>query len=519
MHTTIAQAQEGKARSPYRLLLAVGGASACGVALSAAFPPLAWYFLLPVPLALLLFGLRRTRPPALRLGLAWAAGLGYYLCLLWWVHLFGWLPWVLLAAVQAVAFPLVVLLVAACAPAPGWPRALATAAAWAGVEWLRGQGTFGFAWGQLGISLAAAPALAQMAAWLGATGLSFLLVLLAALLAEWERDRTRAWGRELALLVALLVLVAGLSHWRYQSLAGAERAGADEAQGLTVAVVQGSTQVYLRPGEPERSSPAQVQQELALYEDLTRRALDSAPYLVVWPESALYGYVREDPALSERLQALAREGGCWLLAGGPAYQGPLFRNAAFLFGPDAYHGRYDKVHLVPFGEFVPGRGRLPLVDRYPVRPVDVTPGPGYVPLDAGGCKLGVLICFESIFPEIARAYARREADLLVVITNDAWFDRTAALRQHAQAAALRAIESGRYVVRAAYSGVSQVISPSGRVMGELGPGRRGLLIMDVYPASATAYAQVGYLFAPACLLVMLGWAAAASYRRLGRRRR
>ena len=509
METSQAYLEVAKARSPWRPMLATTGtAVGCGLVLAAAFPPLGYWFLAPLAIAGLFSRLHHTPSVRLRLAAAWAGGFTFFFMLMWWMRYFGVLPWVLLAALEGASLPLVVLVVLAAGPRPGWPRALAVGAAWVGLEWLRAQGSYGFAWGQLGVAMAAAPALAQGAAWLGSYGLSCALVVTGALLAEWGYLPARSWARQVGVALAALAVLAAGSWWQYGAVIRGEAAARSEAQGMTVALVQGSLQQMLRAGELDRTTVDESEQGLQTYEALTRRALDESPYLVVWPESATLHFAEEEPEVRERLGALAREGGCWLLAGGPASQGPDLRNSALLFGPDgAYAGRYDKVHLVPFGEFVPGRGKLPLVDRYPVRGEDITPGPGHSLLDAGGIRLGVLICFESIFPEISRSYAGQGADLLVMITNDAWFGRSAALRQHAQMAVLRAIESGRWVARAAYAGISQVIDPAGRVVGELGPGRRAVLARDVYPSSpTTAYGQVGYLFAPLCLAVALGWA-------------
>jgi len=484
--------------------LAVGA----GLLLAAAFPPLSFFLL--APLGIMLFALLLHHTPGVRaqVALAWLAGMGFFLPLLWWVHLFGALPWILLSAIEALALLLVALLARMAGARPGMPRALLLAVAWVSVEWLRGLGTYGFPWGQLGTSLAAAPFLAQGAAWVGVSGLSFGLVFLGAMLAEWT-EAPPHWRRQVFTVIGLFALYLVASGMRYRAVLATERAAARESQGLVVAVAQGSPVRFLDPVEDMKYRPREEERELRIYEGLTRRALEQMPYLVVWPESAIPGFAEEDWALQGRLAALAQQGRCWLLAGGKAYQDGNLRNGALLFGPDgAEHGRYDKVHLVPFGEFVPGRGRLPLLDRYPLRPQDITPGQVHRPLDAGGVRVGVLICFESIFPEIAHSYARQGVDLLVVITNDAWFAGTAALRQHAQASALRAIESGCYVARAAYSGISQVIDPAGRVVAELGPGRRGVLVRETYPVGGTGiYRTLGFYLPAGCLLAALTWGA------------
>ena len=172
---------------------------------------------------------------------------------------------------------------------------------------------------------------------------------------------------------------------------------------------------------------------------------------------------------------VARISGDWLLFGSPSYQKDCdgdagcvsFLNSAFLLSPQgSIVGRYDKVHLVPYGEYVPLRKMFPFISKLVVGVGDFRSGEGYNPLTMDGHKLGVLICYEGIFPEASRAYKRMGADLLVNITNDAWFGRTSAPYQHLSMTVFRAVENRLYIARSANTGISAIIDPTGRIVAQ-----------------------------------------------------
>jgi len=178
-------------------------------------------------------------------------------------------------------------------------------------------------------------------------------------------------------------------------------------------------------------------------------------------------------------------------------------NTGFLFNPmGRIVERYDKIHLVPFGEFVPFR---PLVAKYyTVRNYDLIPGAARKTLRETGVPLGVGICFESTFPAFSRQYARQGAGLLVFITNDAWFHLTAAGRQPFNHARFRALETGLPVARSASTGISGFIAPDGRILAEIPTNREGTRTRDL-PAGVpgTLNTAAGWLFGPACFILTL----------------
>ena len=176
--------------------------------------------------------------------------------------------------------------------------------------------------------------------------------------------------------------------------------------------------------------------------------------------------------MADSVRGLPLETGAFLLFGSPAYQrdaaGLRYLNSAFLLSPsDLVIGRSDKNHLVPFGEYVPLSGFLPFVNKLVVGIGDYSPG-AINPLPIKEDQLGVLVCYEVIFPELAREYIRQGSDLLVNITNDAWFGESSAPWQHLAMARFRAVENRVWLARAANTGVSAFISPSGKIMQQTG---------------------------------------------------
>jgi apolipoprotein N-acyltransferase len=178
------------------------------------------------------------------------------------------------------------------------------------------------------------------------------------------------------------------------------------------------------------------------------------------------------------------------------------------------------MHLVPYGECVPLRAWLPFMEALHVRPVSLVPGEGYFPL-RGEHRLGAVICFESGFPEIARAMTKNGAEILVEISNDTWFGRSAAAAQHAAMAPLRAVETRRAFARSTATGISTLVDDHGRVRRSLGLFRDGYLLDDLpLRQDLTPYVRFGdwpvYLCLGFCL-ALLGRAAVLACRRVGRR--
>jgi len=443
-----------------------------GLLLFASFPPLdlgwlAWIALTPLVLAIHRLPLRRA------FGVGYLAGLVGFGGILAWIRVFGLLPWVLLTGYMAL-YP------AAFAAAtrwfvggrPPWRWVWLAALAWEGLEYLRSIGVFGFPWALLGLTQHRLLPVIQVARYAGVFGASFLVALASIALAAALQVRRPAP------LVLPLILVALAAGW------GAQQVRAAPGGSLMVAAVQ--------PNVPQGQkfdpalAPVHMESLRRLTGDAGRRGAD----VIVFPETAVPLNLFGPGGALVEIGRWAQAARATVIASSLEHG---VSNIAVAVAPSGMAvGRYDKVRLVAFGEAGIVRGAH-------VEPVWTPLGP-----------VGVAICFESIFPDVTRALVRNGAQILAVITNDAWFDGTAGPAQHAAHAVLRAVESGRWVVRAANTGLSMVIDPTGRVRAAIAPGQAAVLTAPAATVTAmTAYARRGDLFAWAGLIVLL--VAAAPY--------
>jgi apolipoprotein N-acyltransferase len=306
--------------------------------------------------------------------------------------------------------------------------------------------------------------IAQLASVTGVYGLSFLLTLTSAAAALVILD---AGGRKRwPVAIVVLALVSGIAAWgRWRIAEGALTASGDA---MRVAVVQGNI------AQDEKWNPALRDEIISRYIAMTRQATAQGATFVIWPESSFPVYFEED-LRGHLVRRLARETGATLLLGSDqiervrpdaspdALDNRLY-NAAFLVKPDGSLGPvYRKMHLVPFGEYVPMQRLLffvgPIVDAVS----NFAPGDRPVLLPVGDRLVSTAICYEVIYGSLIRQFVRDGSELLTTITNDAWYGQTSAPFQHFAMATMRSIEQGRYLARAANTGVSGVVDPYGRV--------------------------------------------------------
>ena len=486
-----------------------------GAMLFLCFPPVGWWPLAWVALVPWLLSVRTSSRLGTALG-SWLAGFVFFGGLLYWLYLFG-VSVLLIVAVLLGMVMMVYGLLARWVGRLAWaPRVLGTATVWCGLEWARGLGQYGFTWGWLAYSQSPALPMLSVARLTGALGLSFLIALCNAAAAEVLAAPMRrppgpgsspaiAAARGLAVWVLVALCIGGA---RLYARRRPPTAAPGDAASVRVAVIQGSAHGPLRPEQVNVPlSHSEQRADVATYLALTAEAARRHPALVVWPESALPGAPEGNPWIATEVSGAARLSGAWLLAGGP-YVDRRGRtaNSAYLYSPTGNQiARYDKVQLVPFGEYVPARDSLPFLGRYHVREEDFAAGAVHTVLQAGTIALGPMICFESTFPMISWHLANSKAQILVVITNDAWFGRTAAAEQHQQIAVMRAVETGRWVVRAASTGISSIISPDGKVVAEAGLFRPAVLTADIKLITAS---QTGPRFGPAVAWGLMGLAIA-----------
>ena len=479
---------------------------------SLALPQLAWLALVP------LFWSLNNQPPRRAALLGLICGLAYYLPLLSWIIIvlatYGQVP----APIAALALILLALYMSCypaafaflCAkPSPNLPLLVFAPACWVALDLLKGLLFTGFPWLDLAYTQYSLPLLIQVADLAGHHGLTFLMVLTNALIFTLAAALIQRKTLPRALIgaaTALLLLAAGYSLWRMHTLPTTLA----QAEQLEVAAVQGNIP------QDQKWQPAFQRETIDTYLRLSNELfLDKNPQLIVWPETALPFYPYEHPLFLKLHSELTRPRQTSLLTGAPHRRknpdtAPLiYSNSAFLLSPDGQiAGRYDKQHLVPFGEYIPFRQILgfasPLVETLGA----FTPGQSNTPLSCQNSKIGVLICFESIFPELARQQAEAGANLLVTITNDAWFGRSGAPWQHLAMGVFRSVETRKTLVRAANTGVSAFIDPLGQIQG-------ASLLFTEYARSQpvalleglTCYVRWGYLFPWACLILTLAGSA------------
>ncbi|MGZ5100388.1 MAG: apolipoprotein N-acyltransferase [Usitatibacter sp.] len=461
------------------------------------------FYAWPIPilaLAVLFFVWQRSGSPRQAALSGFAFGLGYFLAGVSWVfvslHRFGSMP-VVLAAVATFLFCAGLALFPAAA---GWivarfaasdsrRRLLLCVAATVALEWLRGWIFTGFAWLDLGTSQVPSSPLAGYAPYLGAYGTSLAVAAAAALAVALAASR--AWSRSRIWIIggaAALFIVGGLA----KTVEWTQPAGAP----ITIALLQGNVAQDLKWREEVRA------QTLA---DYRRMIIEAKARVVITPETALPAFLDQLPAdYVESLREHARQAGKDILLGTVEreYHGRQFDyyNSVVTLTGGAMQS-YRKRHLVPFGEYIPpGFQWVLAVLKIPMS--DMARGaPSQPPLKAAGTAFGVAICYEDAFGEEV-IDALPDAGILANVSNDAWFGESFAAEQHLQASQMRALETGRWIVRATNTGATAAIDDKGRVVSRLPAFTAATLVQAVTPRSGmTPYARAGNL--PALILVAL----------------
>ena len=486
---------------PLRLFLLT---ALSGLLLAGALPHLDWGWLAWVGLVPFLaqFPFRNKRTAFWQ---GFTLGVFYLGVMAYWVAIFAGhiigpalsvVGWALVTAYQA--FYLGVFAVGAqwLARRGVWAWRLGVPALWAIVEWWRQLGNLGLGWGDLAYTQHLALPVLQVTKLTGIWGLAFLIVLVNTAFAEIikaPKARPKFPFAVGALVVAALVygeITLGTEHL---------------APTFTAAALQGNI---------NQNVVQDAAYHARVVETFNRQSRDAARQgaaLVVWPETAYPGFLQNFDADRMQVAAEAARNHQTALIGGVEYDWAQHKNANSLFAltpAGTVTGSYQKRQLVPFGEFVPGRSWLPFLEALHVTTFDMKAGAETQALLDGGPgigKIGATICFESSYPRFLREQVARGAGLLVISTDDTWFGRTAAARQHSAIAAVRAAETDRYLVRSAATGVSQIIAPTGRVLTEAGLFQQAVVAAPVQSRSTlTPYVRWGDWFIGFCVLVLAG---------------
>jgi apolipoprotein N-acyltransferase len=488
-----------------------------GLMMTASFPRLEWHVLAWIAWTPLLMAVRDSdRRESFRLG--FTAGMVHYLSLLYWMvhtmHHYGHLPlWQcvpilgLMAAYLALYTGLMAVWISA--RSANLITLLLFPAAGVALEYIRTYFLTGFPWEFLGYSQFRILPVIQIADICGVYGVSGLVfftngaigfALLALMRQTWQKQPVTLPMAGKSLLLLALVLALTLSYGQFR-LAAVAKTAARSPQ-VRIAVVQGNID------QAQKWDPAFQQQTIAKYQGLSAKIVAADPDLVIWPETATPFYLFRDRELSQQVLAGIRRTQTDYLIGSPAYEhvhGALqLHNSTYLIDKNArLQGRYEKVHLVPFGEYVPLKGWLPFLGKLVAEVGDFKPGRQGTTLDWRGHKLGPLICYEIIFPHLARAMAASGANLLVSQTNDAWFGRTSAAYQHFSMGVFRAVENRRGLARAANTGISGFIEPTGKIREQTDLFEDAAITRPVALMEAPAlYPRIGDLFAQICLALV-----------------
>jgi apolipoprotein N-acyltransferase len=495
------------------------------------FQPVGWYVFSWVALAPLVFALLRARPapglhpegsvilqpatPLQAFVLSYVCGVLWYCGTCYWVmdtmHRYGGVSQpvaflLMLGMCCWVAWPMGIfgfLLVAVRSAGRDLRRSLLLAPFfWVTMELIQSR-VLGFPWNLLGTAQVDNVALCRVASWGGVYAVSFEIALVnTALAAAFLIPRRKRAPMLLAGIAAAVVLQVGVL--------------LDPP-----ASVHDRTALLLQQNIPPATDAQWTRPQLTdTLQDLTKvtlSALDTAAGAqaspidgIIWPESPA-PFFSNDPEFRSAVSSLAQRAKTWVVAGvigvdnATGLHPQLAFNSAALAGPNGeWAGRYDKIHLVPFGEFVPLRRYMPFMDMLTREVGEFDRGTSRAPLDAGGSKAGVFICYESVFPGEVREFAQQGAQVLINISNDGWYGDSGAYLQHLNMTRMRAVENNRWLLSATDTGLTASIDPFGRVVAQLPRKQRLALAAPYALASATTlYTRFGDWFASLCAIISL----------------
>jgi apolipoprotein N-acyltransferase len=347
------------------------------------------------------------------------------------------------------------------------PAALMTAPiVWVATELGRTYLLTGFPWVLLGYSQASVLPIAQLASIFGVYGVSALVVLVNAGFATVAFSPAAAGAFSPAKALRMIPLAGSIATAGLVAIWGASRISDStltrDGDPIRVGLIQGNVE------QAEKWDPARGPAIFAEYLQMTERAIADGAQVVLWPEASTPFFFELEAGRADEIRSIARRARVPILVGSDQVErGATDRyfNSAFLVGPDGTTaGVYRKMHLVPFGEYVPLQKLLFFAQRLVVAAGDFSAGDTATLFPVAGHQMSTAICYEIIYPNLVRRFVSAGSELLSTITNDAWFGRTSAPYQHFAQASMRAIENGRYLVRSANTGISGVVDPYGRTM-------------------------------------------------------
>jgi len=369
---------------------------------------------------------------------------------------------------------------------------------WVALELARALVT-GFPWNLLGTAQVDNVSLARITTFTGVYGISFEIALVnVAVAAAFLVPREKRGAMLVAALAAAAVLQAG-------SLIDPPAASSDREALL----VQQNIPVAAD------WTPAYFQQTLADLASLTLKSATTGSQkkidVIVWPESPA-PFFTNDPRFRDQLSAIARQSNAAVVAGSigsnaptPNSDAPVFNSAALIGADGVWKARYDKVHLVPFGEYLPFPSLFSFAGGLTKEVGQFEHGQSRSPLDSGGQLFGVFICYESVFPGEVRQFANNGAQVFINISNDGWYGDSGAYAQHLNQTRMRAIENQRWILSTTDTGVTASVDPFGRIVARIPRKQRAALVAPFSLISETTfYSRHGDCFAYACAIISLG---------------
>ena len=404
------------------------------------------------------------------------------------------------AAISALALPLLVFISRRLPSKLKWLISVLAAAMWTLFEWAMSLGALSVPWSRLALGQLDMPAVIQSASLFGSYFVSFIIVLVNFLIGY-----ALIYKRKLCFAAATLVFAVNLA------VGGVILANIKEGEKVSVSAVQGNIPSTVKWDQSLFVSSFRI------YTSYVEKAAQQGADIVLMPETVVPFVISEDGEVCKLLSDLAKEYEIYLVVGAFSSDGDREYNSLWTFDKEGNVNEtlYHKRHLVPFGEYMPWADVLgkfiPVLDSLNAFSSDITPGNDSNVIDTEYGKLGGLICFDSIYESLSLDSARDGAQIVLLATNDSWFSDSAALYMHNNQARLRAIETRRSVVRAANTGISSIITPTGEVLDSVGAMKRGFIVGDVeLRDDVTLYTRIGNLFVYICggavLAVALGGA-------------
>ena len=368
---------------------------------------------------------------------------------------------------------------------------------WIGFEYMMTLGSLNFPWLNVGYSLSKYYLLIQAADLLGIYGLSLLVIIINVLLFKVFTSKPKR------LLVILIIFVLWIGYGIYR-----DKTIKLKNSGLKIGIVQ------LNIMQEDKWKPENLVPTIDEYENQVRiLAQVNDVDVVIMPESAIPTYILHEPKYRKRLQYFASENNISVLTGFPDYTVEMVKNrtkykfynsATMIDTTGILHEKYNKIRLVPFGERIPLLSTFPILEKLQFGQANFEFGKDYPLYKIDDLNFSLLICFEGVFPELSRKYAKKGTDVLVVITNDAWFKRTVLPHEHANNTKIRAVETRLPLIRAANTGISYIVNPKGKTVIKTAVYERINITSNLavkVSDSKTVFVNFGYLFAPLCFWV------------------